>query len=72
MSVPTLSGHQPLAPLEHSISAWKTHPIPDYSRPFIKVWEGSDGNKDFVGRIYEVVRFEFSGGKVIFKEHASA
>lgn len=72
MSVPTIQSYIPLKPGEESISAWKTRPVDRQDqRTWVQITEGSDGNEDILGRIVEVVRFEFGGGKIIFHRPGS-
>ena len=63
--IPIYSGHEKLQPGERSISAWKTETTADGKS--VTITEGSDGNDALVGQTFPIVRYEFSGGKIIFK-----
>ncbi|HEY5259211.1 MAG TPA: hypothetical protein VIJ46_01080 [Rhabdochlamydiaceae bacterium] len=63
--IPTYSGHEKLQPGERSISAWKAEVSADGQS--VTITEGSDGNEQFLGQTFPIVRNEFGGGKIIFK-----
>ncbi len=63
--VPTFTAHQGLQANERSISAWKTQVSEDGKS--VTITEGSDGNDQYLNQTFPIVRYEFGGGKVIFK-----
>ena len=68
VSIPTISQFQHRTEGERSISTWKTQHVEDENgRRYVKITEGSDGNQDILNRIVEIIRYEFSGGKTIFR-----
>lgn len=69
MSAPTIQGFQPTQSNENRISTWKTKNVPSQNgRTYVQIREGHDSFPELQGKIVEVVRFEFGGGKVVFKK----
>jgi len=68
-TIPSYRSNIPKNQGERSISTWKTEPVEDRNGVrYVRVIEGSDGNEERVGRIYEVVRYEFRKQKTIFRD----
>jgi hypothetical protein len=59
-------GPRPFKDYERSISTWKTDRIPFQGNLLIRINDDSDGNQQYAGKVYRVIRYEFNGGKTIF------
>jgi len=67
VNIPIISSFAAKKPGERSISTWKTETVGEKDgRRYIRITEGSDCNEQFLNRIFAVVRYEFSGEKIIF------